>query len=51
MGYRVSNCVIKKPQRRRPRPDLGCRTIGWIYIYIYIYSGSAPCGRVFNLNK
>jgi hypothetical protein len=22
--------VIKKPQRRRPRPDLGCRTIGWM---------------------
>jgi hypothetical protein len=21
--------VIKKPQRRRPRPDLGCRAIGW----------------------
>jgi hypothetical protein len=22
--------VIKKPQRRRPRPDLGCRAIGWM---------------------
>jgi hypothetical protein len=21
--------VIKKPQKRRPRPDLGCRAIGW----------------------
>jgi hypothetical protein len=22
--------VIKKPQRRRTRPDLGCRAIGWM---------------------
>jgi hypothetical protein len=22
--------VIKKLQRRRPRPDLGCRAIGWM---------------------
>jgi hypothetical protein len=22
--------VIKKPQNRRPRPDLGCRAIGWM---------------------
>jgi hypothetical protein len=22
--------VIKKPQRRRPRPDLGSRAIGWM---------------------
>jgi hypothetical protein len=23
-------CVIKKPQRRRPRPELGRRAIGWM---------------------
>jgi hypothetical protein len=22
--------VIKKPQRRRPRTDLGCRAVGWM---------------------
>jgi hypothetical protein len=22
-------CVINKPQRRRPTPDLGCTAIGW----------------------
>jgi hypothetical protein len=22
--------MIKKPQRGRPRPDLGCRSIGWM---------------------
>jgi hypothetical protein len=22
--------MIKKPQRRRPRPELGCRAIGWM---------------------
>jgi hypothetical protein len=22
--------VIKKPLRRRPMPDLGCRAIGWM---------------------
>jgi hypothetical protein len=29
-SYRVSNvmCVIKKPQKRRPRPDLGRTAIG-----------------------
>jgi hypothetical protein len=24
--------VIKKPERRKPRPDLGCRAIGWMYL-------------------
>jgi hypothetical protein len=25
-------CDLKKPQRRRPRPDLGCRATGWMDI-------------------
>jgi hypothetical protein len=29
-SYRVCLCVIKKPQRRRPRSDLGCTAIGWV---------------------
>jgi hypothetical protein len=28
--------VIKKPQTRRPRPDLGCTAIGWMDIFISI---------------
>jgi hypothetical protein len=28
--------VIKEPQRRRPRPDLGCRAIGWMDIKIVL---------------
>jgi hypothetical protein len=28
--YRVSNCVINKRQRRRPRPYLGYRAIEWM---------------------
>jgi hypothetical protein len=27
--------VVKKPQRRRPRPDLGCRAIGWMEVLEY----------------
>jgi hypothetical protein len=26
--------VIKKPQRRRPRPELGCSAIGWMNIFM-----------------
>jgi hypothetical protein len=29
-SYRVSVCVIKKPQRRRPMPGLCRRAIGWM---------------------
>jgi hypothetical protein len=34
-SYRVSVCVcvIKKPQRRRLWPDLGCRAIGWMDMF------------------
>jgi hypothetical protein len=29
-SYLASKSMIKKPQRRRPIPDLGCRAIGWM---------------------
>jgi hypothetical protein len=27
--------MIKQPQRRRPRPDLGCRAIGWMDVQVF----------------
>jgi hypothetical protein len=42
--------VIKKPQRRRPRPELGCRSIEWmdiiIYNYIYIIRSRVISGSI-----
>jgi hypothetical protein len=38
--------VIKKPQRRKPRPDLGCTAVGWMdgwmdeYEYHYAFYAS-----------
>jgi hypothetical protein len=29
-SYCMSFYVIKKPQRRRPRLNLGCRAVGWM---------------------
>jgi hypothetical protein len=28
--------AVTEPQERRPRPDIGCRTIGWMDISVVI---------------